>query len=201
MFNNNHHLAGSTPKPHPPIENAACLSLVERALKDAREKTLELVAGNAASPAAAAQAQKSGLSINLCHSRIATIPLEVIELIRDEIERLVVEASPSTCVHACCNFSNCSLPQIQHGASGPNGRCPYNKHPISCFMTPISDGCRAPRSYRLALAHNQLSSFPEEFAGLCRLRYLNLRSNRLKVFPALVRYTRSPRPRCLSWRC
>lgn len=41
--------------------------------------------------------------------------------------------------------------------------------------------------YRLALAHNQISTFPDEFATLPRLRYLNLRSNSLKLFPVAVR--------------
>jgi hypothetical protein len=39
----------------------------------------------------------------------------------------------------------------------------------------------------LALAHNQLTSFSEEFSSLPRLRYLNLRSNFLKEFPLPVR--------------
>jgi hypothetical protein len=41
---------------------------------------------------------------------------------------------------------------------------------------------------RLALAHNQLTGFSDEFADLPRLRYLNLRSNFLREFPAAVSF-------------
>lgn len=40
---------------------------------------------------------------------------------------------------------------------------------------------------RLALAHNRLTSFADEFSGLVHLRYLNLRANYLQEFPLVVR--------------
>ncbi|KAA8900660.1 RAM signaling pathway protein-domain-containing protein [Sphaerosporella brunnea] len=123
-----HHLSVSASKngPPPPIDNAACVALVTGALKGAREKTRELLSRNGTSPGENGT-QKAGITLDLSHQKIASIPIEVIELIKDEIERL-------------------------------------------------------------ALAHNQLSSFPTEFSSLPRLRYLNLRSNFLREFPlALTR--------------
>ncbi|TGZ85520.1 hypothetical protein EX30DRAFT_26286 [Ascodesmis nigricans] len=40
--------------------------------------------------------------------------------------------------------------------------------------------------FRLALAHNQLTAFPQEFGALKHIRYLNLRSNWLQKFPTVL---------------
>jgi Leucine-rich repeat (LRR) protein len=40
---------------------------------------------------------------------------------------------------------------------------------------------------RLALSHNQISTFPDKFAECSRLRYLNIRSNFIREFPLAVR--------------
>ena len=49
-------------------------------------------------------------------------------------------------------------------------------------------GERGAREMRhtLALAKNQIAVLPESFATLPKLRYLNLRSNRLTEFPEVV---------------
>ena len=41
-------------------------------------------------------------------------------------------------------------------------------------------------SYRLQLAHNQLSHIAYEFTGCSALRYLNLRDNRFRQVPKAV---------------
>jgi len=41
-------------------------------------------------------------------------------------------------------------------------------------------------SDRLALSHNQISTFPDKFAECSRLRYLNIRSNFIREFPLAV---------------
>ncbi|KAI5778241.1 RAM signaling pathway protein-domain-containing protein [Geopyxis carbonaria] len=118
--------------PPVPIDNATCLSLVVNALNQARDKAREIETrsrNGASLGEIPGSSLRPGVTIDLSHAKIANIPLEVIELIKDEIERL-------------------------------------------------------------ALAHNQLSSFPNEFASLPRLRYLNLRSNFLKEFPTAL--TRLP---------
>jgi Leucine-rich repeat (LRR) protein len=40
--------------------------------------------------------------------------------------------------------------------------------------------------YRLALASNQLTTLPNEFMYLSRLRYLNLKHNSFSTFPEVV---------------
>ncbi|KAH8151123.1 uncharacterized protein LAJ45_04825 [Morchella importuna] len=106
-------MATPTPTPPPippPLDKASCITLVTHTLADAR-------------------ARGDPVTIDLSHQRIAAIPVEVLELVKCEIERL-------------------------------------------------------------ALAHNQLTGFSDEFAALPRLRYLNLRSNFLREFPAAL--TRLP---------
>ncbi|KAG0639569.1 RAM signaling pathway protein-domain-containing protein [Tuber brumale] len=123
--------SGNTPgyrqSPPVPIDKTTCIALVANALRKAREnnREAELRGRGNNSPDLGAQQQlyqRSGVTIDLSHQKISNIPLDVIELIKDEIERL-------------------------------------------------------------ALAHNQLISFSEEFSSLPRLRYLNLRSNFLREFP------------------
>ena len=41
--------------------------------------------------------------------------------------------------------------------------------------------------YRLALGSNQLTTLPDEFMYLSRLRYLNLKHNSFSIFPDVVR--------------
>lgn len=78
-------------RPLIPIDKAACISLVISALKAAREEiTAEREArgrGNNSPDPGGIQYPRPGVTINLSHQKIASIPLEVLELIKDEIER------------------------------------------------------------------------------------------------------------------
>lgn len=82
------------PVPHPPnghtppLDHQACVSLVINSLKEAREKARQV---SSVSPPEQST-QRPGVTIDLSHQRIAAIPLEVIELIKDEIERSAVAA-------------------------------------------------------------------------------------------------------------
>jgi len=78
--------------PPVPIDKTTCIALVTNALKEAREKNreAELRGRGNNSPDLGAQQQfyqRSGVTIDLSHQKISNIPLEVIELIKDEIER------------------------------------------------------------------------------------------------------------------
>jgi len=72
-----------------PLDHSACVSLFVSSLKSAREKTRELLAKNGSSTTEQS-VQKAGVTLDLSHHRIANIPVEVIELIKDEIERSVM---------------------------------------------------------------------------------------------------------------
>lgn len=97
-----------------------------------------------------------GATLDVSHRSIERIPQGVIELIKDEIERL----------------------------EQPSPRKKKKKEQnvfISCCVDNNYWVCR------LALAHNRLTSFSDEFSGLVHLRYLNLRANYLQEFPLVVR--------------
>ncbi|KAL7275971.1 RAM signaling network component [Rhizina undulata] len=144
--------------PPVPIDKAACISLVTNALKEAREKVNSNIIRNGS--ASSVESQRPGVTIDLSHQKIANIPLEVIELIKDEIER-----SERHKLLILVGFTSFTL------------TAPLKKY--------------SKESWRpLALAHNYLTSFSDEFSSLQRLRYLNLRSNFLKEFPAAL--TRIP---------
>jgi hypothetical protein len=76
-----------------PIDKATCITLVTNALRDARERNrdaeLRGVRGNNSPDLSAQQQfyQRLGVTIDLSHQRISDIPLEMVELIKDEIER------------------------------------------------------------------------------------------------------------------
>lgn len=78
-------------RPLMPIDKSVCISLVTNALKVAREHiAAERKAqghGHNSPDLGGIQYPRPGVTINLSHSRIASIPLEVLELIKDEIER------------------------------------------------------------------------------------------------------------------
>ena len=50
--------------------------------------------------------------------------------------------------------------------------------------------CKVSWPYRIALAHNRLTTLPMAFALLSRLRYLVLKYNSFTVFPDVVRPAR-----------
>lgn len=47
-------------------------------------------------------------------------------------------------------------------------------------------------TYRLALSHNQISTFPARFSECTSLRYLNVRNNRIEEFPLAVCWLETP---------
>lgn len=78
--------------PPVPIDDAACTALIVNALDEARElarkKTQELLHKGATLPDELLQ-QQPGVTLDLGHKRIGNFPVEVIELMRDVVERSV----------------------------------------------------------------------------------------------------------------
>lgn len=72
---------------HGPIDNATCLSIVQSTLQLARERARASVAISQVELTGSQQLQRPGVTIDLSHRGIVNIPIEVIELIKDEIER------------------------------------------------------------------------------------------------------------------
>lgn len=73
--------------PPPPIDNAACIALATAALREAREAAAKQSSTSTQNPKGPADVAR--VTIDLSHRRIASLPLEVVELIKDEIERSV----------------------------------------------------------------------------------------------------------------
>ena len=63
------------------------------------------------------------------------------------------------------------------------GELGYAFSQVSAVMVQLADALAG----RLALCHNQISTFPDKFAECSRLRYLNIRSNLIREFPLAVR--------------
>lgn len=55
-------------------------------------------------------------------------------------------------------------------------------------------------AYRIALAHNRLTTLPMAFSLLSRLRYLVLKNNSFTVFPDVVRWMLLPRVSLAEYR-
>lgn len=79
----------------PPIDTPTCIALIQKSLLDSREKSREIEAARARAAEIDAATPhpptiKVGITIDLSHHKIASLPVEGIELIREEIERSVV---------------------------------------------------------------------------------------------------------------
>lgn len=145
-------LAAAGPPPTPtgpvaPASPARVISLFTEAIQNAlRENEAQAQRGNGGT---AGSELKPGVTIDLSREGIRELPEEVVDVIKNELER---------CELSCLVLS-----------------------PIAVFgVMLIFQTCR------LALSHNQLSTFPARFAECTSLRYLNVRNNRIEEFPLAV---------------
>jgi hypothetical protein len=97
---------------------------------------------------------KPGVTIDLSHKNIQRFPEEVVDIIKNELERYVIIRELTGIF----------------------------------FLAFYNDPMQVAKSlYRLALSHNQISTFPIKFSECIHLRYLNVRNNFIKEFPLSVR--------------
>jgi hypothetical protein len=165
-----HHLSvsgsGAKSGPPPPIDNAACVALIAGALKGAREKTRELLSRNGAAHGDNG-IQKPGVTLDLSHQRIANIPIEVIELIKDEIERSVVDhhrcipvppppkaVLTRSGVCCCLHCATPELPNLSHPMFFPR-----TMHLTILRASGCSQAC--PRAQPIVLVPKRICQFAE----------------------------------------
>ena len=130
-----------------PISAGQVVALAREAMKVALEENQT----KAAEASGVSNELKPGVTIDLSHKQIQRFPEEVVDIIKNELERYT--------------FSILS----------------YSEFSMNMQLTPLS--------LRLALSHNQISTFPSRFSECTSLRYLNVRNNVIREFPQSVRDT------------
>lgn len=142
---NQHAASSSSLSAHIPISAGQVIALAREAMKVALEENQT----KAAEASGVSNELKPGVTIDLSHKNIQRFPEEVVDIIKNELERYA--------------FSILS----------------YLESSTSTQLTPLC--------LRLALSHNQISTFPSRFSECTSLRYLNVRSNVIREFPPSVR--------------
>lgn len=130
--------------------------------RDAMKNSLESE-NQVAEAGAVGASLKPGVTVDLSRRNIQKIPEEVVDIVKNDLERYVLCPPP---LHARC-------PPARGGSE------------TSTRERLFSD---IPPPFRLALSHNQISSLPVRFSECTSLRYLNIRANQISEFPMPVRW-------------
>lgn len=144
-------------------------SQVVSIVRDAMENALE----QHRTQAGEASDLVTGVTVNLSRKNIQTLPDEVVDIIKTELERYARSVS-------CFRHNN-----------GGSTRSLYNQATRRKMPRVIFHADRFDNDFRLALSHNSLSSLPTRFSECTSLRYLNVRYNQIREFPLPVRLTPS----------
>ncbi|KAJ5105450.1 hypothetical protein NUU61_002797 [Penicillium alfredii] len=111
---------------------------------------------------------KPKLTIDLGHSHIGRIPEPVVDIIKDEVERLSL--SNNHLVHIPYRFAECShLRYLNIRANN------FREFPKGVYKLPLLE--------ILDLSRNKISALPEEISKLKSLRVLSVMQNRLDDLP------------------
>jgi hypothetical protein len=140
-----HAASSSSLSVHIPTSAGQVVALAREAMKVALEENQT----KAAEASGVSNELKPGVTIDLSHKQIQRFPEEVVDIIKNELERYVFSI----------------LFYLESSTSTP--------------LTPLF--------LRLALSHNQISTFPSRFSECTSLRYLNIRNNVIREFPQSVR--------------
>ncbi|KAH0565846.1 hypothetical protein GP486_000769 [Trichoglossum hirsutum] len=183
----------------PAISAGQVVALAEEAIKTAREETQRSVAGG---DAVASGDLKLGVTIDLDlgHKNIARIPDEMVDIIKDEIERRVM-------AHPLMHFLS-TFPQPDHHISRQVCRVfpsalpqhPFQLHPrVSTGSkmllqatiprtatnrdSPSVQICQIPFLEILDISRNKLRVLPPEISNLTSLKVLSIHKNRIERLP------------------
>lgn len=130
----------------PPMTAADLIAFVKKELDADEERQAKIAAASAGEVPRESQ---TGSTLDLSHKNINSLPVEVIVLIKDKVER--------------------------YDMRGALGRRWHTRDHMLTLT-------------RLAVSHNPRISLPTEIGQCDRLRYLNLRWNKLRQFPDAVRW-------------
>ncbi|CAG8930879.1 unnamed protein product [Penicillium salamii] len=157
--NANKQLAG--PKPLTPEET---IELARNAVDSGIQDTKRSLAGSEA----VTDVVKPKLTIDLGHSNIKSIPEAVVDLIKDEVERLSL--SNNQLVHIPYRFAECShLRYLNIRANN------FREFPKGVYKLPLLE--------ILDLSRNKIKELPNEISKLKSLRVLSVMQNRLSDLP------------------
>ncbi|KAL5342573.1 RAM signaling pathway protein-domain-containing protein [Aspergillus crustosus] len=140
------------------------IQLARRAVENGIQETKRSLAGSEA----VSDVVKPKLTIDLGHSNISRIPEPVVDVIKDEVERLSL--SNNQLVHIPYRFAECShLRYLNIRANN------FREFPKGVVKLPLLE--------ILDLSRNKISQLPEDIKKLTSLRVLSVMQNRLDELP------------------
>ncbi|KAL4785724.1 RAM signaling pathway protein-domain-containing protein [Aspergillus varians] len=140
------------------------IQLARRAVENGIQETKRSLAGSEA----VGDVVKPKLTIDLGHSNISRIPEPVVDVIKDEVERLSLWNNQL--VHIPYRFAECShLRYLNVRANN------FREFPKGVIKLPLLE--------ILDLSRNKISQLPEEIKKLTSLRVLSVMQNRLEDLP------------------
>ncbi|KAF7585925.1 RAM signaling network component [Aspergillus hancockii] len=159
--------SGSVGKPHAGprlLSPEETIELARCAVENGIQETKRSLAGSEA----VSDVVKPKLTIDLGHSNIVRIPEPVVNLIKDEVERLSL--SNNHLFHIPYRFAECShLRYLNIRANN------FREFPKGVYKLPLLE--------ILDLSRNKISHLPEEIKKLTSLRVLSVMQNRLDDLP------------------
>lgn len=158
---------GSVGKPHTGprlLSPEETIELARCAVENGIQETKRSLAGSEA----VSDVVKPKLTIDLGHSNIVRIPEPVVDIIKDEVERLSL--SNNQLFHIPYRFAECShLRYLNIRANN------FREFPKGVYKLPLLE--------ILDLSRNKISHLPEEIKKLTSLRVLSVMQNRLNDLP------------------
>ncbi|KAJ6264297.1 hypothetical protein Dda_0442 [Drechslerella dactyloides] len=137
-----------------PIAPGACVALVETALQKAR-----------------LDQKDDGLNLDLSNQKIASIPTEVVALVKDEVERLALSHNQLTSFDT--EFALCS--RLRYLNVGSNL---FREFPaVLCGMSSLEI---------LDISRNKIRELPQDFGYLIKLKILSISKNRIRILPSYI---------------
>ncbi|KAJ5281558.1 hypothetical protein N7478_006930 [Penicillium angulare] len=152
---------GSGPKP---LTQDETIELAKRAVESGIQDTKRSLAGSEA----VTDVVKPKLTIDLGHSHIVRIPEPVVDIIKDEVERLSL--SNNHLFHIPYRFAECS--HLRYLNIRANNFREFPKGVYKLLLLEILD-----------LSRNKISILPDEISRLKSLRVLSVMQNRLDELP------------------
>lgn len=140
------------------------IELARKAVETGREDTQNALAGNEA----VSEAVRPKLTIDLGHANITRIPEPVVDLIKDEVERLSL--SHNQIWHVPYRFAECS--QLRYLNIRTNF---FRDFPKAVTKLPLLE--------ILDLSRNRIRKVPEDIKNLTSLRVFSIMHNRLDDLP------------------
>lgn len=136
--------------------------------KEAMKKALEENESQAGEASVVSSELKAGVTVNLSHKNIQKLPEEVVDIIKDQLERLALSHNKISSFPA--RFSECTLLRYLNVRSNR----------ISEFPLPL---CDLQSLEILDLGRNQLKVLPPDIAKLTSLKVLAVQKNFIKELP------------------